>query len=210
MRIVVLVAALALAALPASAHPALQKLFGCSSRVCTITSNGGGALAEFEAARAEAESDGVQIRIVGFCGSACESVIARSPNACAGPRARFVAHGIRSQLARNVIAGLPTFTGDEHEGDRQDVVRAGQLDELAAVSGLDVGRVDHRQPPGSQPLARDVGQHVERVARGGLVVLVIGHQAAAEVAGDDLEPAEVLRRERGLAGPGHADQHDQG
>lgn len=72
-------------------------------------------MADFEAARAEAESDGVQIRIVGFCGSACESVIARSPNACAGPHARFVAHSVRGYLPRNVIAGLPTFTGDEHE-----------------------------------------------------------------------------------------------
>ncbi len=72
-------------------------------------------MADFEAARAEAESDGVQIRIVGFCGSACESVIARSPNACAGPHARFVAHSVKAYLARNVIAGLPTFTGDDHE-----------------------------------------------------------------------------------------------
>jgi|SRR5579871_6668328 len=115
MRIVVLVAAFLLAILPANAAPALQKLFGCSSRVCTIKSNGGGVVSEFEAARAEAESDGVQIRIVGFCGSACESVIARSPNACAGPHARFVSHGVRSYLPQNVIVGLPTFTGDEHE-----------------------------------------------------------------------------------------------
>jgi hypothetical protein len=114
MRTVIMVTALALTTLPASASPALQKLFGCSSRVCTIKSNGGGVVSDFEAARAEAESDGVQIKIVGFCGSACESVIARSPNACAGPGARFVAHGVRAQLARNVIAGLPTFTGDEH------------------------------------------------------------------------------------------------
>src|SRR5262252_26160 len=111
MRTVVLVAAFLLATPPASAAPALQKLFGCSSRICTIKSNGGGVVAEFEAARAEAESDGVQIRIVGFCGSACESVIARSPNACAGPHARFVVHRVVNQLPRNVIAGLPTFTG---------------------------------------------------------------------------------------------------
>ena len=114
MRTLFLAAAFVLATLPADASPALQKLFGCTSRICTIRSNGGGRVAEFEAARAEAESDGVLIRIEGFCGSACESVIARSPNACAGPRARFVAHGMRSYLPRNVIAGLPTFTNDEH------------------------------------------------------------------------------------------------
>jgi hypothetical protein len=115
LRSVVLFVASALVVPPAGASPALLKLFGCSSRVCTIKSNGGGAVSDFEAARAEAESEGVQIRIVGFCGSACESVIARSPNACAGPRARFVAHSLKSYLPQNVIAGLPTFTGDEHE-----------------------------------------------------------------------------------------------
>jgi hypothetical protein len=115
MRIVVLVAAFVLATPLASAKPALQKLFGCSSRTCKIKHNGGGFVAEFESARAEAQNDGVQIKIVGFCGSACESVIARSPNACAGPNARFVRHGVKSYLPRNVIAGLPTFTGDEQE-----------------------------------------------------------------------------------------------
>jgi hypothetical protein len=114
MRMVVLVASITLVMPSASASPALQKLFGCSGRVCTIRDNGGGLVDQFEAARAEAESDGVQIKIVGFCGSACESVIARSPNACAGPRARFVAHAVRAYLPQNVIAGLPTFTGDEH------------------------------------------------------------------------------------------------
>ena len=121
MRTVVLIAAIALAAPQANATPALQKLFGCSSRVCTIRSNGGGVVSEFEVARAEAESAGVQIKIVGFCGSACESVIARSPNACAGPGARFVAHRVVSQLSRNVIAGLPTFTGDEHVVTAADI-----------------------------------------------------------------------------------------
>src|SRR3984957_11002531 len=114
MRMVVLVASITLVMPSASASPALQKLFGCSGRVCTIRDNGGGLVDQFEAARAEAESDGVQIKIVGFCGSACESVIARSPNACAGPHAYFVAHSMTSYLPQNVIAGLPTFTGDEH------------------------------------------------------------------------------------------------
>lgn len=114
MRRVLLAAALFLGALPADASPMLEKLFGCTSRICTIANNVGGAVREFEAARAEAETQGVQIRIVGFCASACESVIARSPNACAGPRATFVAHRAVSYLERNIIPGLPTFTGDEH------------------------------------------------------------------------------------------------
>jgi hypothetical protein len=107
-------AALLLGTLPADASPMLEKLFGCKSRICIVANNAGGVVREFEAARAEAEAQGVQFRIVGFCASACESVIARSPNACAGPRATFVAHRVVSYLERNVIPGLPTFTGDEH------------------------------------------------------------------------------------------------
>jgi hypothetical protein len=114
MRRVLFAAALLLASLPADASPMLERLFGCTSRICIIENSAGGVVHEFEAARAEAETQGVQIRIVGFCASACESVIARSPNACAGPRATFVAHRAASYLARNVIRGLPTFTGDEH------------------------------------------------------------------------------------------------
>jgi hypothetical protein len=114
MRRMLLAVALVLGTLPADATPMLEKLFGCTSRICIIRSNGGGIVQDFEAARAEAERDGIQIKIVGFCGSACESVIARSPNACAGPRASFVAHRVASYLPKNYIPGLPTFTGDEH------------------------------------------------------------------------------------------------
>src|SRR5262249_41883743 len=96
MRTVVLPAALALAISPAGANPMLKKLFGCSSRICTIKNNPGGVVREYEIARAEAESGDVQIRIVGLCGSACERVIARSPKACAGPHASFVEHSVRS------------------------------------------------------------------------------------------------------------------
>ena len=96
--------------------------------------------------------------------------------------------------ARRCAEGTHFFRHVQHDGDRQHVVRAGQFDEWFARLGLHVGRVDHGQPARGQPLARDVAEHVERVPGGGLVVLVVGHQAAAEVAGDDLEPAEVLAR----------------
>jgi hypothetical protein len=121
MRRVLFAAVLLLGTLPADASPMLEKLFGCTSRICTIANNAGGVVREFEAARAEAETQGVRIRIVGFCASACESVIARSPNACAGPRATFVAHRAVSYLQRNIMPGLPTFTGDEHAVTPADI-----------------------------------------------------------------------------------------
>ena len=61
---------------------------------------------------------------------------------------------------------------------------------------LDVGGVDDGQQPAAQPGADDVVQDVEGVRRGGLVVLVVGDQPAAEVAGDDLGRLEVARARR--------------
>ena len=52
----------------------------------------------------------------------------------------------------------------EHDGHRQAVVLAGQLDQRLAGLGLHVGGVDDRQPPQRQPLAGDEVQHLERVA----------------------------------------------
>ncbi len=116
----------------------------------------------------------------------------------------------RAVRAARVALRAQAFRQVQHDRDGQHVVGAGQLHELLARGGLHVGRVHHRQPAGRQPLARDVGQHVERVGRRGLVVLVVGHQAAAEVAGEHLERPEVLPGEGGLARAGHADQDDQG
>ena len=79
----------------------------------------------------------------------------------------------------------------------------------ARASLLDVGGVDHRQPPAPQPPAGDLVQDGERVLGRALVVRVVGHQPAAEVRRDDLGGQEVLRGERPLAGARGADQHHQ-
>ena len=86
----------------------------------------------------------------------------------------------------------------------------GKSDQLASCLRLDVGGVDDGEQPGVQPLADDELQHLEgRLARR-LVVLVVGHQPAAMVAGDDLVRAEVLAGEGGLARAAGADQADEG
>ena len=70
--------------------------------------------------------------------------------------------------------------------DREAVELAGQCDERLSGLGLHVRRVDHGEPPGGEPLARDEVQHLERVVRRALVVLVVRDEAAAEVRGEDL------------------------
>ena len=97
----------------------------------------------------------------------------------------------------------------EDDRHRQHVVLAGDGYQLSARLGLDVRGVHDGQPAGLQPLAGDVVQQLERLRRGGLVVLVVGHQAAAEVRRDHLGGAEMRAPEGRLARAAHADQHHQ-
>jgi hypothetical protein len=101
---------------------------------------------------------------------------------------------------------LRNIHNDRH---REHIVLTGNRDELPARPGLDVGGVHHGQPPRLQPFPDDVVQQLERVRRRGLVVLVVGHQSAAEVRRDHLRRPEVGGPEGGLPGAGHPDQHDQ-
>nr|BFE54005.1 hypothetical protein GCM10017745_74320 [Saccharothrix mutabilis subsp. capreolus] len=122
------------------------------------------------------------------------------------------AHDVRAEVAvrpGRVARQAHLFGQVEHDRHRQHVVLARDLHQLRAVGPLHVGRVHHGGPPGGEPLARHVVQHVERVAGGRLVVLVVGHQAAEVVAGQDLRRREVRARERRLARAGGADQHHQ-
>jgi hypothetical protein len=82
----------------------------------------------------------------------------------------------------------------ENDGHRKDVVSLRQLHQLASRLALHVGGVDDRQTSGCQAFAGDVAQHVERVCRCALVVLVVGNQTPARVGGDHLVAAEVVTR----------------
>lgn len=97
----------------------------------------------------------------------------------------------------------------QHDRHRQRVEAPRQLHCLLAVLRAQVGRVDHGQPPGREALGGDVVEHVERVGGGRLVGLVVGHQAAAAVGGQDLGGPEVPRREGGFAGAGRAHHQHQ-
>jgi hypothetical protein len=115
--------------------------------------------------------------------------------------------GPKSRSGRRALRSAHTLLRQvEDDRDRQHVVLAGQVDQLAARFRLHVGRVDDGQPPAGQALAHDVVQQLERVRGGGLVVLVVGDQAAAEVRRDHLGRLEVRAGERRLARAGDADE----
>lgn len=98
----------------------------------------------------------------------------------------------------------------EHDRRRQHVVLLREFHQARPRRALDVRRVDDGQPPGREPLARNVVQRVEGVGGRGLVVLVVGDEPAEEVAGEHLGRREVRACERRLAGAGSADEHDEG
>ena len=108
--------------------------------------------------------------------------------------------------ARGVALGADPLREVEHDGDREHVVLPGERDQVLARLGLHVGGVDDGQAPGREALTGDVVQHVEGVTAGALVVHVVGDEAAAEVAADDLGGPEVARREGAFAGAAHPDE----
>jgi hypothetical protein len=126
--------------------------------------------------------------------------------------ALLVAHDVRPELAvrpQRVALVADARRHIEGDGHRERVVLAGDGDERLAVLRLDVRGVDDRQLRARQALAHDRVQQVEGVVRRGLVVLVVGDEAAAEVGRHDLRRLEVLARERRLAGAGRPDQRHE-
>jgi hypothetical protein len=97
----------------------------------------------------------------------------------------------------------------EHEGDRQDVVLAGQRDQRLASLRLHVGGVDDGQAPARQAPRGDEVKGGEGVSRRGLVVLVVRDEPAEAVRREHFGGGEVTAGERRLAAPGGADEDDQ-
>ena len=85
----------------------------------------------------------------------------------------------------------------------------GELDERLACVALHVRRIDNREPRLRQSPACDEVKDGEGVRSRGLVVLIIGDQAATEVRGDHLGCREVLPREGALARSGCTDENDK-
>ena len=124
----------------------------------------------------------------------------------------LAADHVRAEVAvgaLGVALGAQPLRQVQDDGHREHVVLPGDQDQVAAGLGLHVGRVDHGQAACLEALADDEPQQLERGRGGGLVVLVVGDQPAAEVRGDDLGRLEVRAGERRLARSGHADQQDQ-
>ena len=126
----------------------------------------------------------------------------------------LVADDVRAEVA---VGPLARCARGRRRSGRSSTIATGStwcspasVDERLARLGLHVGRVDDGEPAAREPLAGDVVQHLEGVVGRGLVVLVVGDQAAAEVGREHLGRREVLAREGRLAGPGGADQDDEG
>ena len=115
----------------------------------------------------------------------------------------------RAVAARQVALLADRFRDVEGQRHRHRVVLAGDRDELPAVLGADVGGVHDREAAGGQPLAGDEVEHVEGIGGGFLGRLVVAHQGAAGVGGQDLGGREVRTGERRFARPAGAHQYHQ-
>ena len=97
---------------------------------------------------------------------------------------RLVSDDVRTELAVGptlitLVAQL--FWQVQNDRHRQNMKLASERDQRLARLRLHVRRVDYGQAASSQPLASDEVQDIECIIRGRLGILVVGHQAAAEV-----------------------------
>ena len=93
-----------------------------------------------------------------------------------------------------LVAGDADLFGNiDHDRHGEGVIPARQLDQVLAILGADVGRVDDGQPAARQPLAGDEMQHPEGILGGVLIGLVVGDPAAAAVGGEHLRRREMPR-----------------
>lgn len=124
----------------------------------------------------------------------------------------LVRHHVLAELPIGALAVARMRGADaqiEHDGHAQRVAIARDGDERTPAALFDVGRVDHGEETSGEPPPQDVVQRPERIGGRGLIVLVVGHEAAEEVRRQDLRRCEVLLREGGLAAARGADQDDE-
>jgi hypothetical protein len=126
--------------------------------------------------------------------------------------ADLVSDDVRAEVpvgAGTVALPAHGFGQVEDYGDGQDVVLAGEGDERFSRLLLHVRRVHDHEPAGGQALGGYKVQDLEGIFCCGLVVLVVGNQAAAEVRGEDLRGLEVTLREARLARARGPDKSDE-
>jgi hypothetical protein len=125
---------------------------------------------------------------------------------------RLAPHDMRAEGSIRTL-GVPSLRDlvrdVEHDRDGQHMVVAREPDQGLACIGLDVGRVDDRQPPQRQPGAGDRVQGPEGFPRDGLVIRVVGHHRAEGVRRQHFRREEMLRGERRLPRPADTDEDDE-
>lgn len=87
---------------------------------------------------------------------------------------------------RLVARDADVDAGIEHDGDRQRMPFAGELDKTLALGGADIGGVDHGKPAVLEPLAGDLAHQFEGVGGDALVGRIIADEAAAVIRRDHL------------------------
>ena len=115
----------------------------------------------------------------------------------------------RAVAARQIAFLADPFRDVERQRHRHRVALAGDRDKLPAVLRTDVGGVYHGEAARGQALAGDEMEHLEGVGGSFLHRLVVAHQGAAGVGGEDLGRGEVGAGERRLARAAGARQHHQ-
>ena len=100
------------------------------------------------------------------------------------------------------------FRQIENNGDRNTVKLPSEGNDRLAGFSLHVRGVDHYQLAGSQPFGSDEIKNLKRVIRGRLAVLLVGHEATAEVRRKNLSRSKMLSSKARLARSRGTDESD--
>jgi hypothetical protein len=131
----------------------------------------------------------------------------------AAQRQSLATNHARSEVAiaaRFVPILAKPFGQIEHDRDRQTVILPRQRDQRLAILRPHVCCIDDGQSTLRQPLRRDEVQHLERLGRDCLIVVIVGNETTTRIAVEDLRRQEVLARKGGLTGAGGTDEDDEG
>ncbi|WP_410218933.1 hypothetical protein [Paracoccus sp. (in: a-proteobacteria)] len=138
---------LSLIAMLAAASPALaqQQPSGIkdNGRFIDVWNNRGGNVLQMVQTRQDLENSGRQVRIRGYCRSAC-TILTTLPNACLGPHARIGFHAPRIQGTQIIPPYVDQIMGNFYRGGIRDKWFGGwnRSMDMQVISARDYVRMD--------------------------------------------------------------------
>src|SRR5579872_2244856 len=125
---------------------------------------------------------------------------------------RLVSNHVRTKLSvwPVLVMFMAELLGEvQHDRNRQNMELTSESDQWLTRLRLDICGVNHREASCGKPLTRHEVQHLERIFRGDLGVLVVRYKPTTEVGGKHLGGLEMCPSKAGLSATRRSDQNNE-